>query len=221
LTERWGGRLPILRDALAIAVADGVFGVTFGALAISAHLSFAETCALSLLAFTGASQFALVSVLAVGGTAPAAVASALLLGARNTLYSLRVRDILPRRWWPLRAQFVIDETTGMALAQKDDRMRVPAFTITAASVFVVWNLGTVAGALIGLSSGDPRRFGLDVAGPAVFLALVVPMVKGRVELVVALAAAAVTVATLNLLPAGVPVLVAAVVGVAIAVGWRR
>lgn len=216
-----GGRLPILRDALAIGVADGVFGITFGALAISAHLSIAETCALSLLAFTGASQFALVSVLAAGGSPLAAVASALLLGARNTLYGLRLRDILPRRLWPLRAHFVIDETTGMALAQPEDRLRAPAFAITAATLFVLWNIGTLVGALVGLSTGDPRRFGLDVAGPAVFLALLAPMVRRRGELVAALAAAVVTIATLPFLPAGIPVLVAATVGVAAALALRR
>jgi predicted branched-subunit amino acid permease len=215
------GRRPIVRDALAIAVADGIFGVTFGALAISAHLSVLETCALSLLAFTGASQFALVAVLAAGGGSPAALASALLLGARNTLYALRVRAILPRRWWPLRAHFVIDETTAMALAQRDDSLRLPAFTISAACIFISWNVGTVIGALVGLSTGDPRTFGLDAAGPAVFLALLVPMIKGRAELIAALAAAAITLLTLPLLPPGLPVLVAAAVGVGVAVAMRR
>jgi predicted branched-subunit amino acid permease len=214
------GRRPVVRDALAIAVADGIFGVTFGALAVSAHLSILETCALSLLAFTGASQFALVAVLAAGGGSPAAVASALLLGARNTLYALRVRSLLPRRWWPLRAHFVIDETTGMALAQQEGSLRLPAFTITAACVFIMWNIGTAIGALVGLT-GDPRRFGLDAAGPAVFLALLVPMIKGRAELVAALAAAVTTLATLPILPPGVPVLLAAAVGAGVVVVMRR
>ena len=215
------GRGAIYRDAIAIAVADGIFGVTFGAVAVSARLSVVETCALSLLAFTGASQFALVAILAAGGSAPAAVGSALLLGARNTLYGLRVRGLLPRRLWPLRAHFVIDETTGMTLAQPHPGLRLPAFTITAAAVFLLWNVGTVVGALVGLRICDPRRFGLDAAGPAVFLALLVPLVRGRSEVVAALAAAAVTLATLPFLPAGVPVLVAAAVGVGVALVSRR
>ncbi|HEV3234959.1 MAG TPA: AzlC family ABC transporter permease [Candidatus Dormibacteraeota bacterium] len=215
------GRRPIVRDALAIAVADGIFGVTFGALAVSAHLSLLEACALSLLAFTGASQFALVSVLAAGGGSPAAVASALLLGARNTLYALRVRSLLPRQWWPLRAHFVIDETTGMALGQRESSLHLPAFTITAACVFMMWNIGTAIGALVGLTTGDPRRFGLDAAGPAVFLALLVPMIKGRAELVATLAAAVTTLVTLPILPPGVPVLLAAAVGGLVAMVMRR
>lgn len=209
--------LPLVRDALAIGLADGIFAISFGSLAVAHHFSVAEASALSLAAFTGASQFALVAVVAAGGSPFIAVVSALVLGMRNLLYALRIRDLLPRRLWPLRAQFVIDETTGMTLRENNAAARSAAFAITAASVFVLWNAGTLAGALAGLSIGDPRRWGLDASGPAVFLALLFPLLRGRRELLAAVAAVVVTFAISPFVPAGIPVLVAGAVAVLLVV----
>jgi len=143
------------RDALGIGVATGAYGLSFGALAVAAGLSVPQASALSLLMFTGASQFAFVAL--IGGGVFGAVASALLLGARNGLYGLRLAPMLPRR----AAHLVIDESTAMALAHGRR-----GFWATGVSVFVFWNLGTVLGALAGASLSDPRSLGLDAAASA-------------------------------------------------------
>jgi predicted branched-subunit amino acid permease len=70
---------PIVRDAVGIGVATGAYGLSFGALAVAAGLSVAQACALSLLMFTGASQFALTGAVGAGGDLRAATAGALLL----------------------------------------------------------------------------------------------------------------------------------------------
>jgi len=199
-----------VRDALGIGVATGAYGVSFGALAIAAGLSVPQACVLSLLMFTGASQFAFVGL--IGAGAFGAVASALLLGARNGLYGLRLAPLLPRR----AAHLVIDESAAMALAHGRC-----GFWATGLSVFAFWNLGTLAGALAGTALSDPRTLGLDAAAPAAFVALVAPRLDAREPRAIAAAATLAALIVVPLTPAGVPVLIAAAVAVAVATLPRR
>lgn len=205
---------------VVLGIATGIFGISFGVLAVAAGLSPEKACAMSLLVFTGASQFAAVGVVDTGGSTATALGSALLLGARNAAYGLRLSTLLRGRL-PTRlvaSQLVIDESTAMATAQHDPDRQRRAFWWAGASVFVCWNLGTLLGALGGDAIGDPERYGLDAAFPAGFVALAVPhlrSIEGR-------AAAAIGVAVALLLtpvaPAGLPVLAASV---AVLVGLRR
>ena len=203
-------RRAVVRDSIGVGVATGLYGTSFGAVAVASGLSMAQTCALSLVMFTGASQFAMVGVLASGGSPAAASATALLLGSRNTLYGLRVAPLLGftgvRRAGA--AQLLIDESTAMSITRPTREMARAGFLATGLSVFVLWNAFTLV--------GDPRVYGLDAAVGAAFLALLWPRLHdGRNRLVAALAAAV----ALGLVPvtaAGVPVLAAA--GVALLVG---
>lgn len=201
---------PLRRDALAIGLAVGVFGATFGVLAVAAGLSPAQAQAMSLLVFTGASQFAAVGVLDSGGSPAAAIGSALLLAARNGLYGASLSQLisgrLPRRL--LAAQFVIDESTAMAGAHP--RAAERAFWATGVSVFVFWNLGTLAGALGGEVIGDPATLGLDAAFPAGFVALMAPHLRRRDGRVAAACGALVALVAVPLTPPGVPILLASV-----------
>lgn len=205
------GRGAVVRDALGVGVAVGLSGFAFGVTSAGAGLSIMQTCAMSLLIFTGASQFALVSALGAGGNPFAAAAGALFLGTRNAFYGLRLSQLLrlPRALRPLAAQWVIDETSAVALAQRGRDDARLGFTVTGASLYLLWNLTTLAGALGASALGDPAAWGLDAAGPAVFLALLAPMVKGGTERVAAAAAVLLALVFLPLLPAGVPVLVSA------------
>ncbi|GIH69534.1 AzlC family ABC transporter permease [Sphaerimonospora thailandensis] len=204
-------RAAVVRDALGVGVAVGLSGFAFGVTSAGAGLSLAQTCVLSLLVFTGASQFALVGALGVGGNPAAAVAGALFLGVRNAFYGLRLAQLmrLPRAVRPLAAQWIIDETSAVAMAQPDRRSARLGFAVTGASLYVLWNLTTFLGALGAEALGDPSAWGLDAAGPAVFLALLASMLRGRQEVLVAVLAVALALACLPLLPAGVPVLVSA------------
>jgi predicted branched-subunit amino acid permease len=201
----------VVRDALGVGVAVGLSGFAFGVTSAGAGLTVLQSCLLSLLVFTGASQFALASALGAGGNPFAAAAGAFFLGARNAFYGLRLSQLLrlPAALRPLAAQWVIDETSAVALAQPDRASARLGFTVTGASLYALWNLTTLVGALGASALGDPGAWGLDAAGPAVFLALLAPMVKGRTERAVAGLAVLLALAGLPLLPAGVPVLVAA------------
>lgn len=203
-------RGPIVRDSLGVGIATGLYGTSFGAVSVASGLDVAQTCALSLLVFTGASQFALVGVLGAGGSAVSAVLTAALLGTRNTLYGLRLAPLLA--WRGVRrlgaAHLVIDESTAMAVTRGSTEAARTGFTWTGGSVFVLWNLFTLLGAIGGTVLGDPRTYGLDAAVGAAFLALLWPRLREPGGLALALAAATVALLVVPLAPAGVPVLAA-------------
>jgi predicted branched-subunit amino acid permease len=204
-------RVAVVRDAVGIGVATGAFGLSYGAVATAAGLSVLQTCALSVLMFTGASQFALVGVVGAGGTALAGALTALLLGSRNALYGLRLAPLLRVRGArrAAAAQLVIDESTAMALARGR-----PGFWATGVAVFVCWNAGSLVGALGGAALADPRALGLDAAGPAAFVALLAPRLDGRAARRLAVVAGIVALLAVPLTPTGVPVLLAAAVALA-------
>jgi predicted branched-subunit amino acid permease len=208
-------RAATVRQALSVGAATGAYGISFGALSVAAGLDVLQTCALSLLMFTGGSQFAFVGVIGAGGSGVAATATAALLGARNGLYGLQVAPMLGARG--LRriaaAHVTIDESTAVGTAQPTPPMRRLGFWLTGLAVFVLWNLMTLAGAVVGDALGDPRRWGLDAAAAAAFLGLLWPRLRARQAQAVAAAAAVVAAATTPGLPAGVPVLLAALVAV--------
>jgi predicted branched-subunit amino acid permease len=211
-------RATVVRDSLGVGIATGLYGTSFGAVSVAAGLSVAQTCALSLLMFTGASQFALVGVLAGGGTPLAGTVTALLLGTRNTLYGLRVGPLLgwagPRR--VAAAHLLLDESTAMAVSRPTRSLARVGFLTTGLSVFLLWNLFTLVGALAGQALGDPRAYGLDAAVGAAFLALLWPRLTERRNQAVALAAAALALGLVPVTAAGVPVLAAG--GVALLAG---
>ncbi|MGK5497581.1 AzlC family ABC transporter permease [Streptomyces sp. URMC 125] len=196
---------------MGVGVAVGLSGFAFGVTSAGAGLTLGQTCALSLLVFTGASQFALVGAIAAGGNPLTAAAGAFFLGIRNAFYGLRLSALLdlPRAVRPLAAQWVIDETAAVALAQRDRRAARIGFTVTGAALYLLWNLTTLLGALGARALGDTGAWGLDAAGPAVFLALLAPMLRTAVERATAGLAVLLGLGLLPVLPAGIPVLAAA------------
>ncbi len=210
-------RPSILRSALALGAAVGVFGVSFGVIAVGAGLSVPMAGAMSLFVFTGATQFAAVSVIDSGGSPLSAVGSGLLLGLRHIGYGLSLDRTLPPE--PTRrlaaAQFLIDESTAMALAQPDPADGRRAFWSAGLSVFGFWNAGTLVGALFGSVLGDPATLGLDAVFPAAFLALIVPLLRECDGRLAAATGALIAVALVPLVAAGLPIVLAATGAVAI------
>jgi 4-azaleucine resistance transporter AzlC len=216
-------RRAIIRDGIAIGVASGAYGVSFGAIGVTSGLDVWQTCVMSLLVFTGASQFALVGVLGAGGSPLAGAASGLLLGSRNTLYALRLAPLLELRGVRrvAAAHLVIDESTAMSVTRETRTAARTGFFATGLSVFVLWNTATLIGALAGDRLGDPRAYGLDSAVGGAFLALLWPRLKEPRNRVVAVLGAALALALVPLTPAGVPVLAAAVVALGMGLATRR
>lgn len=213
----------VLRDSLSVAIPVGTYGAAFGAAAVAAGFSVLQACALSLLLFSGASQFAVVGVMAGGGTASSAIATGALLGIRNGLYGLRMAQILNLNGLKrvLGAQITIDESTGVALSQEtrgEAAMRY-GFFATGLGVFFFWNFFTLIGALGAGAIGDPSSWGLDAAVPAAFLGLVWPRLVDRKTRIAALLAVLLALGLTPFVGAGFPII--ATVVIALVLGWSK
>jgi predicted branched-subunit amino acid permease len=212
-------RAAAIRASLGVGLAVSAYGLSFGALSVASGLDIWQTCVLSLLMFSGGSQFALIGVLASGGTAAAgaAIASAALLGTRNGLYALRMAPIVGGGWPKklLAAHWTIDESTAVGSTQPTRESQRTGFWFTGGIIFLGWNLTTLVGALIGDLLGDVSQYGLDAAAAAAFLGLLWPRLRQLQPVVVAVGAAVVAAVLTPWLPPGIPVLLAAVVAVVV------
>ncbi|MDO5068096.1 MAG: AzlC family ABC transporter permease [Propionibacteriaceae bacterium] len=205
--------------AISVSVATGAYGVSFGALAVAAGLDLWQTMTLSLLMFSGGSQFAFVGALAGGGLA--AAATAWLVGLRNAIYGMQVNSWFHPGGPELlgMAQLSIDESTAVAGSQADPEDRRLGFWAAGLGVFVLWNMMTLVGALLGDLLGDPKRWGLDGAALAAFCGLLWPRLRDKETVAVAVVAAAVVIVLVPALPAGLPILAAVMIGGG-AAWWR-
>jgi len=196
------------RTALSVAFTVGLYGAAFGAAGVTAGFSILQTCLLSILLFSGASQFAVVGIMGAGGAAVSAIATSTLLGFRNALYGLQMAPILKVKGLKriLAAQITIDESTAVATLQEDDADRRRGFYITGIGVYVFWNLFTFLGALGASAIGDPSVWGLDAAVPAAFCGLIWPRLKNKTHFIVSAVAIAWALILTPITAAGIPII---------------
>ena len=210
----------VISTSLSVGLATGLYGVSFGAIGSAAGLSVPAVLLLSILMFSGASQFAFVGIIAAGGAPITAISSAWLMGVRNSFYALRLSPIIgPRGLWRLlAAQLTIDESNAVSAAQEGLRNQKFGFWLTGGAVFAFWNAATLLGALAGNLVGSVETWGLDGAAAAAFLGLLWPRLKNN--LLLAGVGALVALIAIPLTPAGVPVLLAAAVAL-LPIGRRK
>lgn len=206
------------RKVLPFSIAVLGFGISFGVLARPAMGPVAPIV-MSAIVFAGSAQFASVSILSAGGTLAAAVVAAVLLNARYGPIGVSVAPSLGGSVWSrfLRAQLVVDETWALSADGRgghDPRIIVGAGLV----LYAAWVAGTAVGVVFGDLIGDPARFGLDAAFPALFLALLVATLDRREARVAALLGAAIGLALTPIAPPGIPIVAAAL---ACFLGWRR
>ena len=197
---------PAVRMGISISIATGLYGVSFGALSVTSGLNVWQTMALSLLLFSGGSQFAFIGVVAGGGSGIAAMSAATLLGMRNGIYGMQLNALLHPTGWRryVAAQLTIDESTATSSGQTDPAEQRRGFWAAGIGIYVLWNLFTAIGALAGSGLGDPKQWGLDGAAVAAFLGLLWPRLKGREPVAIAAVCAVATVIAVPFVPAGVP-----------------
>jgi predicted branched-subunit amino acid permease len=210
---------PAVRVGISISIATGLYGISFGALSVTSGLDFWQTMALSLLLFSGGSQFAFIGVVAGGGSGIAAMSAATLLGMRNGIYGMQLNALLRPAGWRryVAAHVTIDESTATSTGQTDPAEQRRGFWTAGLGIYLLWNLFTAVGALAGSGLGDPKQWGLDGAAVAAFLALLWPRLKGFEPAAIAVACALATVLAVPFVPAGLPILIAALV--AAVIGW--
>jgi predicted branched-subunit amino acid permease len=199
---------PTDRTALSVAFTVGLYGAAFGAAGVSASFTILQTCLLSILLFSGASQFAVVGIMGAGGAAVSAIATSTLLGFRNALYGLQMAPILKVNGLKriFAAQITIDESTAVATLQENDADRKRGFYVTGISVYLFWNLFTFLGALGASAIGDPSVWGLDAAVPAAFCGLVWPRLKNKTQFVLSALAILWALLLTPISPPGVPII---------------
>lgn len=209
-------------QSFGVSLTVGAYGLAFGAASISAGFSVLQTCLLSLIMFSGGSQFALVGVIGAGGTAISAIATAGLLGVRNMLYGLRMAPLVRATGFKrlIAAQVTIDESTGVALSQEKlgEKAMLQGFWLTGIGVYIFWNLFTVAGAFGAQAIGNPAAWGLDAAVPAAFLGLLWPRLESKTDRIVAVSAIALSLALSPYVAAGLPIISTTLL--ALVFGWR-
>lgn len=209
------------RTSLSVAFTVGLYGAAFGAAGITAGFSILQTCLLSLLLFSGASQFAVVGIMGAGGSAASAIATATLLGFRNALYGLQLAPILKVTGLKriIASQITIDESTAVSTLQSNDSDRKRAFYLTGFGVYVFWNLFTFLGALGASAIGDPSVWGLDAAVPAAFCGLVWPRLKDKRLFLISACAIILALLLTPITPAGIPIITTVLL--AIFFGWKK
>lgn len=209
-------------QSLSVSFTVGLYGIAFGAAGVAAGFSILQTCLLSLLTFSGASQFAIVGVIGAGGSAISGIATASLLGVRNALYGFRMAPVLQLRGLKkiVAAQITIDESTGVAIGQEERGIRAmrDGFWLTGFGVYFFWNIFTLVGALSADAMSDPAAWGLDAAVPAAFLGLVWPRLQTSRDKNLALAATAMSLLLVPFVRPGIPIISTALL--AIAFGWK-
>jgi len=207
-----------LRAVAPLLPAVLAFGVSFGVLADAAGFGATASIVMSLTTFAGSAQFAIVSVLGAGGTVAAAIVAAVLLNARYGPMALSAASVFRggRLRRLLEAQLLVDES--WALAQRDGEFDRRVMIGAGLGLYVGWSAGTAIGVFAGDSVGDPAALGLDAAFPALFLALLAPLLRNRDALAAALLGAGIAIALTPITPAGIPVVAATA---ACLVGLRR
>jgi predicted branched-subunit amino acid permease len=211
----------VIRDSLSISIAVGTYGAAFGVASVAAGISVLQTCALSLLLFSGASQFAVAGVLGAGGSALSAVTTSSLLALRNGFYGARMAPLLQVRGIKrvLASQVTIDESTAVALAH-ESRSAADArkgFWLTGWGIYLLWNLATLLGALGADALGNPAQWGLDATIPAAFLGLLWPRLTSDLSRLVAIASVLLALILTPLLSPGLPIIACALIPVI--AGW--
>ena len=209
------------RTSLSVAFTVGLYGAAFGAAGITAEFSILQTCLLSLLLFSGASQFAVVGIMGAGGSAVSAIATATLLGFRNALYGLQLAPILKVTGLKriIASQITIDESTAVSTLQSNDSDRRRAFYLTGFGVYIFWNLFTFLGALGASAIGDPSVWGLDAAVPAAFCGLVWPRLKDKRLFLISACAIILALLLTPITPAGIPIITTVLL--AVIFGWKK
>lgn len=211
----------VKKDAISLSVATGVYGISFGALAIAAGLNTWQAMVLSLILFSGGSQFAVVGVLGAGGTGASAVATSTLLGVRNSIYGLQMNAILRPRGLKrvLAAQVTIDESTAMGVGRPTAKLSSIGFWWTGLGVYILWNSMTFVGTIAGNAMGDPKKYGLDAAAVGAFLALLWPRLGTLQGKLTTAAAAVIALGLSPITQAGLPVLATVVAAIGVGLWW--
>jgi 4-azaleucine resistance transporter AzlC len=206
-----------VRDVSPLMLGIVPFALVAGIAAVDAGLGLGEAMGMSVIVFAGASQLAALDLLGENAPLAVVVGTAVVINLRMLMYSASIAPYFSDYGRRLRAglaYLLTDQAYALSVAEFEEnasRSRWRYYLGAAASLWIVWQIGTVAGVVLG--AGVPDALGLTFAVPLVFLALLVPAMKDRPTTVAGVIGGAVAVVAAGL-PLNLGLLVGALSGVA-------
>lgn len=182
------------RDCLPLMAGGVPVGLLCGAMAPTAGFSPAEAILMAVAVYSGAAQFLAISIILAGSGVPGLIIlGAFLVNAHNLLLGASLAPHLGSLSTPLRLFLAYTLTDG-AYALTAGRILATGYSAAyhlgvSAVMFVIWTAANAVGAFAGKYLPAPAAWGLDFTITAVFIALLVPQLKNRTSLVVAVVAA--------------------------------
>jgi 4-azaleucine resistance transporter AzlC len=202
------------------------FGAIAGIAAVDAGLTVTQAIGMSVIVLAGASQLATIELLAQDAALVTVVLTALIINARFVMYSASLAGYvmpLSRSRKATIAYLLTDQAYAFSINRftrqsEPPRVRFAYYTGVGMSLWVVWQVSTAAGALLG--AFVPEGLSLDFAIPLVFIALLVPALRDLSDVLAAVTAAVLAVVAFGL-PYNLSLITAAVVGVGFGVWQAR
>lgn len=201
------------------------FALAFSVLARTAGFTTLETQAMSVLIFAGGAQVAIVTLFANGAGALAMAGTAALVNLRYLLYGMSLSRLWPERTAPpkpIAGLLMTDETYGLVIRDLHRGGGSPAYAFGAsAGLFVVYNAATLVGSLAGHLLPDPSTIGLDFVFPLTFVALLLPLVRNKRQIAVALVSLVAVLIARETMATGAAIMTAATLAAATGVMLER
>jgi 4-azaleucine resistance transporter AzlC len=191
------------------------FGAIYAVTALAAGLSAAQTLAMSLLVFAGAAQFTAAGLFASGAAPLAIVITTLIINARHALLAASLAPFVRRERPALKALLAFqltDESYAIGMrAWLGGRGSLGYQLGSNISLYIIWQCSTVGGMLFSAQMPDTAAYGLDLVFPLTFIGLLIPLLRDRTTLAVALIAGALALGGALLLPGRWYILIAGVI----------
>jgi len=207
-----------IRDMAPMMLGVIPFGMVCGVGAIAAGASPIAALAMSMIMFSGAAQIVATQLLVAGAPFAVILLSCLVVSLRLLMYSATMAPYLrplDHRWRNL-LSFVLTDQAFAGTLQRfkrsgDLRANASYFLGTGALLWGTWQIATIAGIVAG--QVIPASWQLEFVVPLCFLAVLVPLLRDRVSIVV-FAVAAIAVVALDAMPLRLSMICAGLLGIA-------
>ncbi len=186
----------------------------------TSELSLVKTHLMSLTVFSAATQMSAVALVGAGMPAAIIIGTAIVLNIQLILIGLSIGRQTKPHWLArlVGAYFLTDGAYGTALG--GGILTFPRLLGAGISMFIAWNLGTALGATAVHTLPALDVFAADFVVPLTFFAILIPLIQTRASALTVLPTGLVTLGLIQLLPSGIAVLTAILVGAITGAWWR-
>ncbi len=213
------------RAMLPITTGVIPFGTVVGTVCADAKFSFFQTMGMNVIVYAGAAQLAAVELMTKNAAAAVVIATGLVINLRFLLYSAAVSPMLQHSRWftKLGAAYTLTDQSYAVVSANQDKLKTNADAVsfylgTAVCMSAVWHSSVMAGYVFGNLA--PTSLSLDYAVPVSFMALLIPTLKNKKYVAVALFSSVISV-LLNSMPYRIGMIVTACLAIVLAIFITR